>query len=468
MAADPVLVLQLHRLGDLLLTFPLLRWLRKKWSSHPVWVVAEPHFFSGLMPFAPDVVFFPPSHCHVLAQGQYAAAINLSSNQQAADCMAQLRAEQKWGPIAAGENRHIRGYWHLYRAALTHNNRNNPFHWADLHLLDMVSPEDIAAMQRVLPRPTGTGRVGLVLGASEKAKRPDAQFWIRLARHLQKAGVRPLFLGGEAERELGEEVGRKSGLNAANFCGKLSLREVGSLMRTLDLCITPDTGPMHLADHLGTPVLNLSMGPVHARETGPSAPGQWVLRAGMSCVGCWQCAREHLFCKRAFRPAAVARAVLALLDNPAGNALPAAHIAGLRLLRTERDSMGLHALVPRLPEESPTCRAALEDLWQAVFLFLHKAAYLPLLHSRVQRLHREFPLLSRKLVTGLHSLCASCAGHIRRGSPLPADFWRTQPPLLRLFSGHMHMTLQNTGYSPQGWQDALRSLGALAAVFPKA
>ena len=91
---------------------------------------------------------------------------------------------------------------------------------------------------------------------------------------------------------------------------------MAAVLRGLDLCITPDTGPMHLADWLGVPVLTLSMGPVHARETGPTAPGQWVLRAAMSCVGCWQCRRSKLYCKQAFSPASVARAALAVLENP--------------------------------------------------------------------------------------------------------------------------------------------------------
>ena len=80
MAADPILVLQLHRMGDLILTFPLLIRLRQLWPHNPLWVVAEPAFFQQLMPLAPDAVFFPPSHCQELARQTYAAAINLSSS----------------------------------------------------------------------------------------------------------------------------------------------------------------------------------------------------------------------------------------------------------------------------------------------------------------------------------------------------------------------------------------------------
>lgn len=60
MSADPLLVLQLQRMGDLILTFPLLLALKKRWPGHPIWVAAEPQFFQELMPLAPEVVFFPP------------------------------------------------------------------------------------------------------------------------------------------------------------------------------------------------------------------------------------------------------------------------------------------------------------------------------------------------------------------------------------------------------------------------
>ena len=58
MSADPVLVLQMHRMGDLILTMPLLRLLLRHWAGHEVWVAAEPHFFQDIMPLAPNVVFF--------------------------------------------------------------------------------------------------------------------------------------------------------------------------------------------------------------------------------------------------------------------------------------------------------------------------------------------------------------------------------------------------------------------------
>ena len=235
------------------------------------------------MPLAPEVVFFPPSHCPILARGHYAAAINLSARPEAAACLAGLEAGLKLGPAALPDGLHVHGFWQLYRTALTQNNHHNAFHWSDLYRLDLESAVRPGQAGHILPKGAGSGRVALVLGASEAAKRPDALFWARLARRLAGAGAMPVFLGGPAESALGQEVARLAQLPHANLCGRLPLRDVAAVLRGLDLCITPDTGPMHLADWLGVPVLNLSMGPVHARETGPTAPGQWVLRAAMSC-----------------------------------------------------------------------------------------------------------------------------------------------------------------------------------------
>ena len=466
MAADPILVLQLHRMGDLILTFPLLIRLRQLWPLNPLWVVAEPAFFQQLMPLAPDAVFFPPSHCETLAHSSYAAAINLSSSPVAAQLMARLTSPLKLGPVADSDGLRVLGFWQLYRAALTQNNHANAFHWADLHLLDLAPTPSLTSVGHSRPAPAGTRRIGLVLGASEAAKRPDAGFWARLALRLAAADLTPVLLGGKGEMALGQEVAQRTGLAQANLCGKLTLREVAALMGTLDLCVTPDTGPMHLADFLGVPVLNLSMGPVHARETGPSAPGQWVLRAAMSCVGCWQCTRGRLYCKQAFLPAPVARIVMEIHAGLATASPPTVTAAkGLALYRTGRDALGLHTLSRVSATAEASCRPLIEDVWQAAFLYLYDSAQEPLLRQRLALLRTAHPRLAQKLAGRTARLCATCSNHLKQRSPLPDDFWRKQPGMMRLFTGHMHMYLQNTGFSDQGWHMVVQRLAALAPLF---
>ena len=158
MNADPILIFQLHRMGDLLLTFPLLLRLQRLWPERPLWVVAEPQFFMPLTAIAPEVVFFPPSHCATLARARYKAAFNLCSAPAAAQCMATLRAERKLGPVAGRKGLHVRGFWQLYRTALTQNNHNNAFHWADLHLLDLAPTPDLRAVPHAPLRRAGARR----------------------------------------------------------------------------------------------------------------------------------------------------------------------------------------------------------------------------------------------------------------------------------------------------------------------
>ena len=472
MSADPILVLQMHRMGDLILTLPLLLHLLRHRPEHELWVTAEPQFFHGLMPLLPNVVFFPPSHCDALAQRHYELAINLSSRPQALDCQARLKAAHKLGPellaknsVPGGfSNQHVRGYWQLYRAALTQNNWNNAFHWADLHLLDLFTHPNLSGVAHPRAKAAGTRRVGLVLGASEAAKRPDVDFWARLVRRLAAEGVLPLLLGGPAEQEMGREVARKAGLRGADLCGRLSLKDLAALMRTLDMCVTPDTGPMHLADMTGVPVLNLSMGPVHARETGPLSPGQYVLRAAMSCVGCWQCHRSQLFCKQAFTPPGVAALIMSLLHSSGRPAVP----PGLALSRTGRDARGLHSLERLEAPAEKSCRPLLEDFWQAVFLFLYDPDQRGLLVQRLETLHAAFPLVTKSIARGLAALCGQCAQHLRMsGSVLPGGFWRSQPPAMRLFTGYIHMRLQNDGYSSQAWNNALKTLDEISSFFTR-
>ncbi|MEG6591676.1 glycosyltransferase family 9 protein, partial [Desulfovibrio sp. 1188_IL3213] len=139
---------------------------------------------------------------------------------------------------------------------------------------------------------------------------------------------------------------------------------------------------------------------------------------------------------------------------------------GLRLYRTGRDALGLYTLEHAGHKADTSCRSLLEDLWQAVFLFLYNPAQRPLLVGRLERLRTAFPHLAKSVTLGLAGLCASFSRHLRKGAHvLPDDFWRSQPPVIRLFSGYLHMRMQNDGYSSKAWHAALEDLEEITALF---
>ena len=56
----PILVIQMQRMGDLILSFPLFLWLMRRYPGHPLWVAADPHFFRPLRPVGPAVRYLEP------------------------------------------------------------------------------------------------------------------------------------------------------------------------------------------------------------------------------------------------------------------------------------------------------------------------------------------------------------------------------------------------------------------------
>lgn len=459
----PTLILQWQRMGDIVLSFPLLGWLRKQQPERPLWVVAEPHFFEGLLPLGPEAVYFPPDAAPQLAAQSFHTVINLSHRPEAAALAGSLNAEHVFGPCTVDGVTTIHGAWQLYRASLVHNNRHNRFHWADLNALDCIPPQTMLHTAWPMPQPAGSGgRVGLFVGASEQEKRPHPAFWGALAKGLVRRGLRPVFLGGPGEVELGAAAAAEAGLPGSNLCGHFALPELVTVLRTLDLLVTPDTGPMHVAAWAGVPTLNLSMGPVNAWETAPAMPGHYVVRATVSCVGCWRCTQPTVLCRDRFNPTRVASLVHMLMRHQ-GQGLDRIHMPGLSLLRTTRDDNGLFALTP-LQQAPPTPRQLLAIFWQQWFMHHLQSGATPHCAQRAP-LQEAAPALTKAMLKSAAQLGRTMALHLRKGgTPLTADFWSAHPPLLRPLTGYLHLLLQNSNYTRAAWAQALELVESLAAA----
>lgn len=454
MSADPILVVQLRRMGDLIMTFPLFLELRRKYPEHPLQVVALPQFYSSLQPFAPPCEFLRPEAMPGLAGKNYRLVVNLSSQREAAESAASLAAEERHGFLAGSGAIRVAGFWHLYRASLTGNNRHNLFHWSDLFRLDLGFP--LGRISRERMGHAEKGRIALFVGASEISKRPDASFWISLARRLKGRGKKPVLLGGQAEADLGREIARRA--DVPNFCGKTDLATLAALLSTVELLVTPDTGPMHLADWLGTPVLNLSLGNVSPYETGPLSPGQWVAQAAMSCSGCWQCWRGRQYCRGAFDPGAILEAAVACADRLE---LPPA--PGLRFLRGGRDKYGLRTLEGLCVQQNAA--ALLDEFWR--WMFLSFSGYLPYAGTAAAHaaLAERYPRLALTMAAHIDKMGALFTACQKKGDLLPENFWQASPWHMRLFAGFSQMALQNGDYSRRSWADALQHIAILREIF---
>jgi heptosyltransferase-2 len=108
--------------------------------------------------------------------------------------------------------------------------------------------------------------VAIAPGAAHATKRWPPLSWIELAMELRKTGAEVVVVGGPADAKLAQWIARDVGPGAASVAGLLSLQETGAVIKRSAALISGDTGVMHMATGVGTPVVAL-FGPT-VREFG--------------------------------------------------------------------------------------------------------------------------------------------------------------------------------------------------------
>ena len=105
-----------------------------------------------------------------------------------------------------------------------------------------------------------TIRIGFQLGASTKSRMWFEEQWIALAKLLLQYNehIRILLTGSPAEKALTAPIHEALKSDRVFDCaGLFSLGGAAALIGELDLLITPDTGPLHIATALKTPTIGL-------------------------------------------------------------------------------------------------------------------------------------------------------------------------------------------------------------------
>lgn len=480
MSGGTILVLQMQRMGDLVLTFPLLLWLARKHPTYGIHVVAEKHFSNPLLPVSPHAAYIDTKDAlsGALDGKHYRLLINLSVREEAARLAGTLHSEEVIGPVRGQDDAlRVRGDWQLYRASLVQNNRHNRFHWADLNALDLVPSSLMQKTRYDAPREAvctladgcpgkEAKTVGVFVGASEPAKRPDAAFYARLLRELLDRGLRPVLLGGPADVPVAQEIRSLFAHPALDLVGKLSLAELVTVGRTLGLFITPDTGPMHVAAWTGIRTLNLSVGNVNPWETGPFQPGHLVLRANASCArGCWACTQKSQLCRRALTPGRVAALAAIALRGPQQR-LERLGMPGLRLLGTGRTQQGLYELQPLGAAQSrhaPNAEDLAGEFWRTYFLWRLAGADATPVREAWAKLAELQPRLAKTLRGNLPELSRRVALLAAEGLR-PRALLTASRPFWRPLAGYLEAVLENEDASPRAIRRCLEHVEALAGI----
>jgi ADP-heptose:LPS heptosyltransferase len=105
-----------------------------------------------------------------------------------------------------------------------------------------------------------------------------------VARALAQRALTPLVTWGPGEQALADRVVAASE-RAALRCFPTSLTEYVELARRASVVVAADTGPLHLACAVGTPVVAL-FGPTDPARNGPFAAADVTLRRAPACAPC--------------------------------------------------------------------------------------------------------------------------------------------------------------------------------------
>jgi ADP-heptose:LPS heptosyltransferase len=123
-----------------------------------------------------------------------------------------------------------------------------------------------------------------------------------------------VLIGGEAEKGRLEEISAGTEGKTKVLAGVLSISELAVLIARANLLISVDTGPLHLAGAVGTPVLGL-FGRSDYRIWGPRGPRDVVLHHKLDCWPCYQRECDHHRCMTSLEPQEVMEAALKILSN---------------------------------------------------------------------------------------------------------------------------------------------------------
>lgn len=285
-----ILVVKLSSLGDLFHALPAVNLIQRHTGAEVDWVCHRMYLdlVAAFVPVSRAIAY--PRHSFVrdasaffaaLRKEEYDLALDFQGLLKSAMVIRASRAARRIGPSFSREGSHI-----FYDAVSGPTNKKrhaveeclDTARFLGLPDAPVEFPVKFPKISLDLPHP----RIGLLPCSRRTEKNWPIERFAEVARALgPKAQASFVVLGGPADAEACAALTELIGESAQNWCGRTSILELGGLLRDLDLLITVDSGPMHLAAAVGIPTVAI-FGPTDPIKTGPYGKQQRVVRDGLN------------------------------------------------------------------------------------------------------------------------------------------------------------------------------------------
>jgi len=304
-----ILIVQLARLGDILLTWPQVRALKRQYPDAKIDMLVRPKFkvatqglteLNRVIDFPVENIFEPllkeplnldkslnsiSQIIDELKSTQYDWIINSTLSPATSYLAYEIQSAQT---KITGYTRTNDGYLSIkddvsiYFYAQVGIDRDNRIHLADLFTMMAELQPDPNDWKTTVNTPspiTLENYIVVHVGASRDDKKFSPFKWRTFITHFQKLSTLPIILIGnedEAKDASFISLGFED-TQVLDFTGKLNFIDLFPLIAKSILYIGCDSAPLHIASLVGTPALNISFSTVNFWETGPRSKGSRVL-----------------------------------------------------------------------------------------------------------------------------------------------------------------------------------------------
>jgi len=337
-----ILVVRTDRLGDVVLTLPVLPPLRKCFPDAHIAMLLK-HYTGEIVegnPYINECLWYDngstlipfPAMCRTLRERRFDVAIVVYPRPRLAALMACSGI-----PVRIGTG--YRYYSLLFNRRVYEHRSKAERHEVEynLNLIKVLGcksaavPEFLVAIeettrekvQRLLDSiGIGTGKRLVVIhpGSGGSAREwPATSFGLLAAKIVEHGDTSVVVTGSRGEeRKVAEVVVASDGL-AIPLVGVLALKELAALLEVCSLFVSNSTGPIHIAAAVGAPVIG--MYPQHtamsARRWGPVSQRKkiFVPKKPADCRDCTRFTGEPCLCMMSISVDEVCRAAVAMLDE---------------------------------------------------------------------------------------------------------------------------------------------------------
>ena len=307
-----ILIIRLSSIGDILLTTPLIRSIKKKNPAIQIDFVLKEEFFE-LVQYNPNLtnIYKYTKHSfeqqiivNTLISNNYELVIDLQNNLRSREIIRPLRCQ-----ILRFKKNSIKKFLLVqFKINKLKDAHQIPVRYAeaagmnlDTEGLDFFTSNEPNSRLKTVEK-----FIGLCPGAKHFTKRWPIEYFIDLGKRLESTGYKIVLFGGLEEVELCYEL-EKQIKNAINLCNT-SILQVGSDMKMCEVIYTNDSGLMHLASAVKVPVITFFGSTVREFGFFPYQTKSIELEMeNLSCrpcthIGRKSCPKIHFKCMKEIKP----------------------------------------------------------------------------------------------------------------------------------------------------------------------